>query len=342
MKKSPTTPIDVFKALADDARLRAIRALLSAELSVAELVQVLGLPQSSVSRHLKPLRDSGLLETRRDGTSIYYRRGPALLDTDLARVVEEALGRVSLAREDAAAVKKALEARRLRSHDFFERVAGRYEDLSQPGGGWSALAAGLAAGFAGRDVVDLGAGEGGLSLLLARVAASVTAVDQSNAMLVEIRTRAEAVGLAHRVNTCQADLEALPLPAASADAVFLSQSLHHAAQPERAVNEAARILRPGGTLILLDLAKHDQDWVRERWADQWLGFDEEEVTTWIEQAGLSVLRSDRIPAAAPEFSVLITIALKQQEKENADRKKQTKSKKSGFHRGRSGPRRLRP
>lgn len=302
--------IEVFKALADDIRLRLVRALMAAELSVAELVSVLGIPQSSVSRHLKPLRDSGLVETRRDGTSIYYRRGPAISGTALEQVLAKELTRLPSARQDAGAVKKVLELRRERSRAFFEKIAGKYGELTQPGGGWPALAAGLAAGFAGQDVVDLGAGEGELALLLARFAGSVTAVDQSRAMLKEVKARAAAAGLGHVVRVCEGDLESLPLEDASADAVILSQALHHAAQPAQAVSEAGRILRIGGRLIILDLLKHDQDWVREQWADQWLGFEERELGLWMASAGLSEVRVERLPAAAEAFSVLLASAKK--------------------------------
>jgi len=302
--------IEVFRALADDVRLRVIQALMSTELSVAELVHVLGLPQSTVSRHLKPLRDCSLVETRREGTSVYYRKGTALANTDLEKVLEGELARLATAREDAAALKKVLELRRQRSRDFFEKIAGKYGELTQPGGGWSALAAGMAAGFSGLDVVDLGSGEGDLVLLLARFARTVTAVDQSKAMLREVALRAESLGLGSVVKICEGDLESLPLEDESADAVFLSQALHHAAQPPAALGEVSRILRKGGRLILLDLVKHDQDWVREQWADQWLGFEENEIRDWFKHAGLKEVKMERLPGAAPEFSVLLASAKK--------------------------------
>ncbi|HMO03223.1 MAG TPA: metalloregulator ArsR/SmtB family transcription factor [Kiritimatiellia bacterium] len=302
--------IEIFRALADDVRLRLVRALMTAELSVAELVQVLGLPQSTVSRHLKPLRDCALVETRREGTSVYYRKGPALRESNLEQVLDRELPRLATAREDAQAVRRVLEQRRRRSHEFFEKMAGKYGELTQPGGGWSALAAGLAAGFTGREVVDMGAGEGELALLLARFAGRVTAVDQSQAMLKEVRSKAEAAGLGSVVQVCESDMESLPLADASADAVFLSQALHHAAQPEAAVREAARILRPGGQVILLDLVKHDQDWVREQWADQWLGFGEQEIRDWMNAAGLKQVRTERLPAASDAFTVLLASACK--------------------------------
>lgn len=303
-------PLDMFRALADEVRLRILGALLVAELSVAELVDVLGLPQSTVSRHLKPLREAGLAETRREGTSVYYRRGALVEEADLATLLDHRLGQLPTAARDAAAVRRVLESRRRRSRDFFEKVAGKYGALTQPGGGWEALAAGLAAGFAGRDVADLGAGEGALSLLLARFARSVTAVDQSKAMLREVRAKAGRAGVGGRVKVAEGDLEDLPLPRASMDAVFMSQALHHAARPSHAVAEAARVLRPGGRLVVLDLVRHEQDWTREQWADQWLGFEADEVKQWMEQAGLAPLVAERLAGATPELAVLLAVGAK--------------------------------
>ena len=300
-------PLELFRALADEVRLRVVHVLQAAELSVAELVEVLGLPQSTVSRHLKPLRDAGLVDTRREGTSVFYRRGATLGEPDVARLLERRLTGGTHARTDAAAVKRVLERRRRRSRDFFDRVAGRYSALRQPGGGWEALAAALAAGFGGREVADLGAGEGALTLLLARFARRVTAVDASPAMLREVERRAREAGLAGAVRVAEGDLEELPLKAGTCDAAFLSQALHHAARPERAVAEAARVLRPGGRLIVLDLVRHEQEWMREQWADQWLGFGADELKGWLERAGLRVAACEELAGAAPDVPVLLAV-----------------------------------
>ncbi len=302
--------IHILRALADDVRLRILHALLGAELSVAELVEVLGLPQSTVSRHLKPLRDAGLVETRRDGTSIYYRRGPALDEGDFARGLQAHLRGHDSATRDGATIRRVLDQRRQKSREFFEKIAGRYGTLIQPGGGWEALAAALAAGFTGKTVADLGAGEGQLTLLLARFAKSVVAVDQSKAMLREVSRRAKDAGLSSRIKTAEGDLESLPLRDESVDAVFLSQALHHAAQPEKAVSEAGRIVRKGGSVIVLDLARHGQEWVREQWADQWLGFEEDELRNWMKAAGLTVGLTQKLPGTTPEISVILAVGTK--------------------------------
>ena len=309
-----TDSLQLMKALSDSVRLRIVRAVSQAELSVAELVSVLGVPQSTTSRHLKPLRDTGLVETRRNGTSIYYRRGPAFSDAVLARFVDEQLQRIQCATEDRASVRRVLDLRKQKSRDFFDRIAGSYSSLTEPGGGWPALAGALAAGFACREVADLGAGEGVLTLMLARYAARVTAVDTSPQMLRHLATRAEDAGVANRVRVAEGDLEALPLPDGCMDAAFLSQALHHAARPGQAVSEAARILKPGGLLILLDLAKHDQEWVREQWADQWLGFDEEEVSGWFRDAGLKELHVERLSGSMSDLAVLTVVGKKMKTK----------------------------
>ncbi len=134
--------IDIFKALSDTARLRILRAVSMTELSVAELVGVLGMPQSTVSRHLKPLRDAGLVGTRRDGTSVYYRLGSAFADPALAAFMNSRLEHIEGGAEDRASVRRILAMRKRRSREFFDRIAGSYGALTEPGGGWPALAAG--------------------------------------------------------------------------------------------------------------------------------------------------------------------------------------------------------
>ena len=305
-----TDSLIVLKALADPVRLRIVRAVSQAELSVAELVQVLGLPQSTVSRHLKPLRDSGLVGTRRNGTSVLYRRGAAFGDAVLQQFVDQQVEALPQAAEDRASVQRVLALRRRQSRAFFDRIAGSYGTLTEPGGGWPALASVLAAGFIDRVAADLGAGEGDLSLVLARYAACVHAVDGSPEMVRHLAARAEDAGLSGRLHAVEGDIEALPLEDACVDAAFLSQALHHAPRPARAVAEAARILKPGGLLLVLDLVKHGQEWVREQWADQWLGFDEQELTDWFTDAGLEPVHTERLTGSTPDLAVLTMVGRK--------------------------------
>lgn len=303
--------IDLFKALSDEVRLRILRSVSAAELSVAELVSVLGLPQSTVSRHLKPLRDADLVETRREGTSVYYRTGNAFQDASLARLLAERLEQLPQSAEDLASVHRVMDLRRQRSREFFDRIAGSYGTLTQPGGGWQGLAAGLAAGFVGQDVADLGSGEGDLTMMLAPFARKVVAVDQSPEMIRHVRDRARQAGLDNVVDVAEGELESVPLDDGSMQAVFLSQTLHHAADPSAAIREAARVLKKNGQLIVLDLLKHNEEWVREQWADQWLGFEVKEVGEWMATAGIDPVVQKVLAGSTPELSVLLVVGRKE-------------------------------
>lgn len=303
--------LDIFKALADEGRLRILRSVDQAELSVAELVQSLELPQSTVSRHLKPMREAGLVESRRDGTSVYYNRGSLFRDAAFAQILNERLKEIPVANRDAAAVERVLDLRRRKSLDFFDEIAGRYGSLTEPGGGWQVLAAGLAAGFAGQTVADLGCGEGALALLLARFAEKVVAFDQSEKMLKLVSEKAAEGNLADRLELRVGILEELDLSGEAFDAVFLSQALHHTSNPQDVVRQAAEGLKPGGQLVILDLVRHEHEWTREEWADQWLGFDPLEIREWLKGAGLKPLVVDSLPGSTPDLSVLIVVGKKQ-------------------------------
>jgi len=302
--------LEIFKALADEGRLRILRAIDQAELSVAELVQALEMPQSTVSRHLKPLREAGLVESRREGTSVFYNRGPMFRDPAFAQVMNEHLQELSTAHRDAAAIEHVLYLRRKRSREFFDQIAGRYCSLTEPGGGWQALAAALAAGFADKYVADLGCGEGQLTLLLARFAAKVTALDQSQRMLKLVEERAMEKGVAERIEFRMGILEDLPLPDECLDAVFLSQSLHHSPSPQKVLKACSAALKPGGQIIILDLVRHEHEWTREEWADEWLGFDPLELRGWMKDSGFKTEVLDSLSGSTPDLPVLMAIGRK--------------------------------
>ncbi len=303
--------LGVFKALADEVRLRILHVVGIAELSVAEMVEVLELPQSTVSRHLKALRDNGLVDFRRDGTYVYYHTGPALSDTAFAAVMKSQLNQLDLAERDRHGVDQALKRRKKKSREFFDKVAGTYSQLTEPGGGWQVLAAGLCAGFNGRVIADIGSGEGQLSLSLAAFAKKVYAIDHSSQMIRVVREQARLKGLADRLEGVEGDMEDIPLASEVVDAAFLSQCLHHANLPERAVAEAARIIKPGGMLIIMDLVSHQHEWVREELADQWLGFGEDEIRKWSMQASVEPVYFSRREGAMPHLHTLIYAGTKQ-------------------------------
>lgn len=301
--------IDIFKALGDENRLRMLRAVLQAELAVAEITELLGLPQSTVSRHLKPLREKELVQTRREGTTVFYQPGKALSEPALRELLEGQFEALAGRTDDALAIEAILDRRRDHSRAFFDKVAGRYAELARPGGGWMALAGALAAGFRDCRVADIGCGEGELSFLLAPFVKEVVAMDQSDSMLRLIREKAEVQNITS-ITPIRGEQEQLPIETRSCDAAFLSQVLHHAAHPAAAVREAARILRDGGQLILLDLVRHEQEWMREEWADVWLGFEPEKIVGWLRDAGLKDIQIYQRQGDTAEIPVIQAVGLK--------------------------------
>lgn len=283
---SPT--LRFLKALSDPTRLRLLMLVAAEELNVAELGEILSLPQPTVSRHVAALREAGLLRDRRDGPFVYCTSNTAALPAELQRAWE-ALNRArdedAETRRDREGLLTILRRRREASRLFFEAAGERGAGTRQSGLDdtvpWRSLA-----GLAPRQrlVVDLGTGTGDLLPYLAPRAERVVAVDFSGAMLRKARARL-AEGEARHVHFVRGELEALPLPDGVADGVVASLVLHHTARPAEAVREMARVLRPGGRLVLVDFLSHQEEWLRAEEGDVWLGFEPDAVRKWLERAG---------------------------------------------------------
>jgi ArsR family transcriptional regulator len=276
----------LLRLLGDEARLRILRLLAAERLNVSELTAVLGLAQSGVSRHLGLLKDAGLVEEAREGGFAYYRaaRGGSAA-ADVWPWLE-----ARLEAEDGAVAKADLsrlaEILRQRRERFLSDLPPR---TLMPGRSWAAWARALGHLLPALRVADLGCGEGYLTIEAAQWASRVTAVDRSP----EALRLARALAARRRVTNItwkRGELERLPLADGSHDVVLLSQSLHHAESPARALAEAARVAAPGGTVLVLDLKTHDQAWVREQLGDRWLGFDEGQLRGWLDGAGLQRVR----------------------------------------------------
>jgi len=289
-------PERLFKLLADETRLRIIRALLEAPLTVNEIARTLALAQSTTSRHLAAMRSGGLVTDRREGAFAWYSLSDSLLrDEALATVIRDAAARAAHSKTDARRLEKALERRRTESRDFFDSVAGSYHKIARPGGGAEGLVSAMTLALPPSVVIDIGCGEGEVALRLARLGHRVHAVDSSRAMIAALKKRLRREGDAgSRVETHVGDTERLPLADGMADVVLMSQILHHAPRPEAALREAVRVTRPGGRVVVLDLLKHDQEWTRERMGDLWLGFDSDELEGLVRASGLSEIRSETI------------------------------------------------
>jgi ArsR family transcriptional regulator len=279
------------RLLGDEARLRLLRVLTLDRLNVTELTAVLGLAQSGVSRHLGLLREAGLVEESRAGGFVFY--SAASPDGDALRTDLWALLRDQFAESDGdpavrADVSRLREVQRLRKERFTEHG----DDGRQlvPGRSWAAWARALGLLLPPLRVADLGCGDGYLTLEAARWAAEVTGVDRSR----DVLARARALATRRRVTNVQwklGELEDLPLADGSIDVALMSQALHHAAAPARALAEARRVLAPGGRVLVLDLRKHEEAWVRDRLGDHWLGFGDDELSSLLAGAGFTNIRT---------------------------------------------------
>ena len=280
--------VKLLSALADPTRLRILAALRENELSVAELQEVLGIGQSRISNHLAQLKSVGLLRDRREGQKAYYRR--AEMAREIWSLAEGAAGELGTQARDGEALRRVLGQRQEKSKRYFDAVAGRLGKKYCPGRSWEAVGRLLLA-LAPRQVyADLGAGEGLISQLLAARAKKVIAVDHSPRMVEVGRDLAKRSGLKN-LEYRLGDMENPPIRPGSVDVAILSQALHHAVHPPRALEAAWKILRPGGTLLILDLVEHTFEAAREMYADVWLGFSPAELARLMREAkfeGVSV------------------------------------------------------
>jgi ArsR family transcriptional regulator len=284
-----TDASSLLRLLGDEARLRLLRGLSREALNVSELTAVLGLAQSGVSRHLRLLREAGLVAEERTGGFAWYRLAPDLTTGDGPRAslwtwlqAEFATPSPATRADDA----RLEEVRRLRKESFRDHGGSGERRQLVPGRSWMAWSRALGLLLPPLDVADLGCGEGYLTIEAARWARSVVAVDRSAAVLA----RAQAMAARRKVTNIvwkRGELERLPLAAASVDVALLSQALHHVPDPAAALAEARRILRPSGRVLVLDLREHEESWVRSKLGDHWLGFSERRLRELFTAAGFS-------------------------------------------------------
>jgi ArsR family transcriptional regulator len=306
-----TSILKTLRVVSDPSRLRILLLLAGEELSVAEVQEILGMGQSTISTHLSQLKNAGLLEDRRTGKSNDYRMAAAGESGLLAEVLAGARREIPEAQPDQAAMRVVLRKRKDKMRSFFDSMAGRLGKDHVPGRSWKSLAEALLLLLPPMEIADLGAGEGTFSLLLAGRAKRVIAVDNSAGMIEVGREQAARIGIVN-VEFRQGDMEEVPIEDGAVDLVLFSQSLHHALHPERAIGEAARILRPGGRIVILDLLRHRFEEARELLADQWLGFGEAEIETLLSHAGFLDLHIAVVDkeSAPPQFEALLAVGSK--------------------------------
>jgi SAM-dependent methyltransferase len=284
----------IFKTLADPTRVRILALLEREELAVQELVDVLGMTQSRVSRHLGILREAGVLRDRREGTFVHYRLAlPAAGPWHEAwTLAARALGADPAALRDRAALARVIERRAARSRSFFDAVGPEWEALRKVFND-DALRARALARLVPRGIsaLDLGTGTGALACELAQAGLRVVAVDHSPKMLEAARAKLAEQGLA-QVELRLGEASALPLATGEVDAAFAHMALQYLPSPADALREMARVVRPGGTVVVVDFMRHDREWMQQELGVLWLGFPPEEIERLFLVAGLEDLRLD--------------------------------------------------
>jgi ArsR family transcriptional regulator len=306
--------INFLRLLADPTRLRLLLLLEQEELSVAELQQILGMGQSRISSHLAQLKRAGVVEDRRAGKNVYYGASENGEGSRRARVAE--LSR-TLARElpetsrDRTSLKLVLRKRQDKAREYFDELAGKFGRRYCPGRSWQALAHALITLLPPLAVADLGAGEGTLSQLLAKNARKVIAIDSSPKMVEFGSKLAKKHGfknLEYRLG----DIEDPPIAKNSVDLAILSQALHHAIHPQRAIAAAHEILKRGGRLVILDLLSHRFERARELYADHWLGFSEVELHQFLEKNGFREIEVSVVAREkqSPHFQTVFATGVK--------------------------------
>src|ERR1700736_1512744 len=283
-----TSTINFLRLLADPTRLRLLLLLEQEELSVAELQDILGMGQSRISSHLAQLKRAGAVADRRAGKNVYYGLTKKEERNSARRPIRELMQ--ILAREvpetarDRTALKVTLRKRQDKAREYFDELAGKFGRSYVPGRSWQALSHALISLVPKLTIVDLGAGEGTLSQLLAKNARKVIAIDNAPKM-VEFGSKLSKKHGFKNLEYRLGDLEDPPVAKNSVDLVVLSQALHHAIKPERAVQAAHRILKRNGRIVVLDLLSHRFEKARELYADRWLGFSEVRLHELLEKGG---------------------------------------------------------
>jgi len=300
--------LKAFRLMGDESRLRILRLLEREELSVAELQEILGMGQSTISMALSQLKQAKLIELRRAGQkSLYSYCGGG----SVARLVQQGGQELQEWRQDDEALRLILKKRRDRVRLHFDELAGRFGRDYVPGRSWKGLSEMLIKLLPPMRIADIGAGEGTLSLMLAQRAEHVIGIDNSEKMI----EYASGIAEKSRVSNIEfrlGEMESLPIDDHSVDLALFSQSLHHSVHPQNAVREAARIVRPGGRIVILDLHRHNFEEARDLYADIWLGFTQVELIDFLRKAKFRgaeiaiVHREDE----APHLETVLAVAVR--------------------------------
>jgi ubiquinone/menaquinone biosynthesis C-methylase UbiE/DNA-binding transcriptional ArsR family regulator len=302
--------LGVLRAAAEETRLRVLALLSEGELSVSDLTDILGQSQPRISRHLKLLVEAGLVERHREGAWAFFRlaEGRAAIADPLVAGLDRAAPPLS---EDRARLEAVRAQRTEAAQRFFARLAPKWDALRSlhvpEATVEAAVLDALGPGPLG-SLIDLGTGTGRMLGLLAPRAVRATGLDSSHAMLSVARANLERAGLA-RVELRQGDIHAPPFARGSFDLVLVHQVLHYLDDPARALRAAARLVAPGGRLLVVDFAPHELEFLRAAQAHRRLGFSADQVAGWLAEAGLPhVDTRDLAPTAEGQLTVTLWLA----------------------------------
>ena len=294
--------IRTLKALADPLRLRVLAAVAEEELTVGEVQEVVASVQSAVSRNLAILREAGFVRDRKEGTNVYFsvRQDMPAAVRELFESVKTSWPELPESKGDKERLEACRRRRTRRSRNYFESVAGDWERIRRSFFADRVTSLAIEKLLPRHLVLaDIGCGTGSLTFELARFADKVIGIDLSKEMLRRARENAKEKAI-RNVEFRHADALKLPLDSRSVDALFCVMVLHFLADPERAIAGLCRIARRGGTVILVDLVEHKQDWMREQMAHRWLGFDRGSIERWFHEAGADSVDYDLTGSYAGE------------------------------------------
>ncbi len=310
-----------LRLLGDETRLRILIMISHTPLNVSELTAIVGMAQSGISRHLSQLKKMKLIQEHKEGIWTYYQLAQKeSLDRELHLLWE-------FLRDQLSSMKDPNNDR-VRLHEILRQrestSGGLNEQLLEPGQSWYAWSCLLGVllgqnrgkksefelGISELEIIDLGCGDGTLTVEMAKFANHVTGVDINPDILAMARQRKDRMGL-HNVSFVVEDASSLSLSSESMDVVFFSQSLHHLENPQKGLHEAARILRPGGKILVMELSSHEEEWVLEKLGHKWLGFEKEFLIECMQSAGLGNLYSEVLPHRRDElFQIIISAGSK--------------------------------
>jgi ArsR family transcriptional regulator len=303
--------LKILRALGDSTRLRLLALVEEEELSVNELQFITGLGQSRISTHLGLLLENGLVTSRRDGKRSLYRTIHNGQVNDSLSLALKGATETPEHGSDQASLRRILKQRNQTQQLYFNQVAGRFDRQYGPGRSWQAFGQFLLRIIPPLDIADLGSGEGLLAELLSRRARKIICVDNSKRIVDFGTQKAKKNGLKN-VEFRQGNIESPPIRTNTVDLALLSQALHHAEHPEKAIAAAHKILRPGGQLMILDLLEHNQSTVTEHLGDRWPGFNETTLHTWLQDAGFKQIETALVDREEepPHFETILATGLR--------------------------------